>query len=86
MAKFEHIFKIALSIEDRNTLKFRVLKDEDIVLTKARTGAGYGPYEFELGSAEFDHIEKILRTQRRTIKQVLKSIKSIKTKTKLDTV
>lgn len=80
MAKFEHVFEIAVSVEDKNHLKFRIVRDNDIVLTKARTGAGYGPYDFELGSAEFEDDEKMLRKQRKIIKKVLKDIKSIKAK------
>lgn len=80
MAKFEHVFEIAVSVEDKNHLKFRIVRDNDIVLTKARTGAGYGTYDFELGSAEFEDDEKMLRKQRKIIKKVLKDIKSIKAK------
>lgn len=72
MAKFEHIFEVAVSVDAGGHLNFRIQSDDNIVLTKARTGVGYGPYEFELGTAEFEDQEKMLRKQRKAIKTILK--------------
>lgn len=72
MAKFEHIFEVAASVDKDGHVVVRMKKDDGIVLTKARTGVGYGNYEFELGTAEFEDEEKVLRKQRREIKDLLK--------------
>lgn len=72
MAKFEHVFEVAASVDKDGKLILRIDKDYDSVITKAHTGVGYGRYEFELGTAEFAEHEKVLRAQRKAIKKMLK--------------
>lgn len=72
MQKFEHLFEIAVSVGPDGNLKMRIEKDDDLVLTKTRTGIGTVPYEFELGTSEFEDHEKVLRKQRKAIKTLLK--------------
>lgn len=72
--KYEHIFEVRASLDENGRVVLRLGKDENVVIARnVKTGSGtMREYDFELGSAEFEDDEKVLRKQRRAIKELLK--------------
>lgn len=73
--KYEHLFEIRASLDENGRIVLRLGKDDNIVIARNVTvGGGFkiSNYDFELGSSEFEDDEKILRKQRRAIKELLK--------------
>lgn len=86
MPKFEHVFKLQVSLDENDRLVIK-LKDEggEMIARNVKTGIGtIREYDFELGSFEFEDDEKILRKQRKAIKQLLtEKFGTMKTKVKV---
>lgn len=86
MAKFEHVFQVRASVDENGKLVLK-LKDEggEMIARNVRTGAGViREYDFELGSSEFEDDEKLLRKQRKVIKELLnKKFDTVRTKVKV---
>lgn len=74
MTKYEHEFQLRVIVNKDGSLGLR-LKDENMVIARnVKTGYGTASeYDFELGySSEFEEDEKMLRKQRKALKELLK--------------